>query len=161
PLYLVRRGAPEGDTRSIRDDVLDRHIFATIPAFTKQTVARRVPLAWHSCDCDWVKLRGVAREDVIETLGSLDTGTTPDDIEHFPEKVESSLDESELEERQDAAKALREAGLTAVPPKHDACDHGRIVTKWHTYTEVVPGKVKRQCTGKYKVEPIERKIREL
>lgn len=111
PLHRVSRG------KSIREDVLDRHVFATLPAYIVEEVEVREPLTWHVCSCQ---------------LGDLlRAGATPD-----------SLRESEHIE-------------------DECCDWGRVVTEWHTYTVEKRGTIKRQCTGKYKIEPVEKKIREL
>lgn len=162
PLYRVGRGS------SIREDVLDRHVFATVPAFTITEREDRIPLSWSLCDCVWGDFRRAGIDDAmlrflwryaacsIDELHAL-AGQLEDDDSDHPDHTGDSLIVARL-----AAEAfLRTAGLDRSPDAHDKCDRGLVVTEWHTYTVQELGQIKRQCTGKYKVEPVERKIREL
>jgi hypothetical protein len=164
PFYVVGRGS------SIRDDVLNRRVYATIPAFTIVEKTERAPLAWERCDCAWAKVFGIGGEGGVGALREFNAKIPADlirrhlDIEADDGCLLCQLD-SDGSLRGNGATALlmlEEAGLDEVPPSHDRCrSEGRIPTKFHTYTVKEKGRIKRECTGKYKIEPIERKIREL
>jgi hypothetical protein len=159
PFYVVGRGS------SIRDDVLNRQVYATIPAFTIVEKKRRKPLYWHLCDCEWAVLlrAGLPADLTEEIVKRVEPGDTLADLEwQIDACAEDGVDDGcDSESLGRMVDALREAELNAVPAPHDRCEYGRIVTTWHTYTVREKGRIKRECTGKYKIEPIERKIREL
>lgn len=169
PLYRVSRGG------TIRGDVLDPRVFATIPAFTLVTKSAKKPIRWTFCTCEWAHLylsgdgdrvpalaayHGMARFELESVRDSLTRA-----IEATSADSELLMDDDEIEDKLDGiAQALAQMnalGWARVPHKHDGCDFGRVVTEWHHYTVDEPGRVKRQCTGKYKIEPIQRKVREL
>jgi hypothetical protein len=154
PLYRVGRGG------SIRDDVLDPFMFATLPAYTVIDEEFREPLTWHVCDCAWGKLRKAGVADIIDYATFRDEGASLDHLEEMARIVPTDED-GEESAYAIAVRGLRAAGLTEVPTEHDACQMGRVVTSWHKYTIQRKGTIRRQCTGKYKIEPVERKIREL
>lgn len=155
PLYRVGRGG------RIQDDVLDRHVFATLPAYTLTDVEVREPLTWHLHDCDWAAMHraGVPVGD-IEDLPRDRDGQTVAELRAEADVTEYE-DGSVADAIADWARVLVDGGLDRIPAACAGCHFGRVVMSWHTYTKQVKGTIKRQCTGKYKVEPVERKIREL
>ncbi len=102
PVHRASRGA-------LADDVLDPHVYATIPAWTLEPV--QVAVAWRLC---------------TTCRGEWDP---PDDID----------------------------GKDVCPECHD--NSGSIPTRWAE--QLRKGRIIRQCTPKYKVEPLEQRIREL
>lgn len=150
PLHRVSRGG------SLTGDVLDPYVFATLPAFTEYEVEHHKPVAWRLCDCGWGALR---RSGGFERVWRLFEGLDKEEGEYhfyYGRHVDALIDELE----EPAAEQLRDAGLDFIPLPHD-CDFGRVATAWHEYTTTERGKILRQCTGKYKIEPVERLIREL
>lgn len=168
PFYIVGRG-PDPD---IMRDVLDRRVYATIPAFTVIERTVRVPLWWNRCTCDWARVFGIGGEKGVKALGDFAPGVTREQLLRHDE-YHNGADDCEIcfsGNGEDGARGsdshaglmLDETGLPAVPmPCAECHSEGRIPTRWHTYTKVEKGRIKRECTGKYKVEPIEKKIREL
>jgi hypothetical protein len=166
PFYVVGRDNPV----SLMRDVLDRQVYATVPAFTVVEKKVVVPLWWDRCTCEWGKVFGVGGEHGVKALRQLAPGVTAGGIAGH---VETHVGAGECDlcsgERDDdptipgdeiALLMLKETGLGTVPARHDACrSEGRIVTRSHTYMKVERGRIKRACTGRYKIEPIERQIR--
>lgn len=168
PFFIVGRDGDHGD---IRGDVLNRQVYATIPAFTVVEKTVRVPLWWDRCNCDWAKIVGIGGPDGVGALRTFAPGTTREKIaNHASVHLGSgdcefcSTSEVDPESSRDAVAVLMldEAGFGAVPVDHRRCrSEGRIATRIHTYTKVEKGRIKRECTGKYKIEPIEKQIRKL
>jgi len=160
PFVVVGRGS------SIRDDVLDRRVYATLPAFTIVEKTVRRPLAWERCDCTWSAVFGIGGERGASALAAFAPGTTLADLRaHDPASDEDCelcgadghLDPDTVRR---AVVMLDEAGLGTIPDPHRRCrSAGRVATRFHTYTVREKGRIKRECTGKYKIEPIEREIR--
>lgn len=181
PFYLVSRFGPG---TNIADDVVNRRVYATIPAFTVIERTIRTPLSWKPCDCVWnqiyrlsVDLDGdpaqaaVGGEAGVTAVASFAPGTTREQIaDHALTHLaggdcEICADNAVACDEILAARALlalAKLDLPVVPEVHKRCrSAGRIPTSFHTYQKVEKGRIKRECTGKYKIEPIERKIREL
>lgn len=170
PFHIVGRF---GEATDIAADVLDRQVYATIPANTVVDKVVRTPIAWRGCGCDWHKVFRVGGEDGAKALGYFAPGVTYGQItDHVAYHGDGVFDEcdiccadAELVDFDYTARALLmldELGWVAVPPPHKKCrSAGRIATEFHTYTKSEMGRIKRECTGKYKIEPIERKIRVL
>lgn len=122
---------------NLRDDVLDPYRQAAIPAFTL----------------------GVWREqrNVLESIPCPEgCGWTPE----IRKDMETQLDAV----RADGADlvAAWAAVRTQWPAGCDRCDNtGRLVIKWNGELVRDRGSITRRCTGRYKVEPIEQKVREL
>lgn len=119
---------------NLRDDVLDPYRQAAIPAFTLGPWReQRTPAEWVPCPerCGWGPL--MTQDDMIASL--------------------------ELLEHDDEAWARGRANW----PDHCArCGStGEMVTKWTGEMVRDRGSITRRCTGRYKVEPIEQKVREL
>ncbi len=167
PFHVVSRFHPVTD---IHADVLDPHVYATIPAFTVLETVVRVPLAWRRCTCDWARLFGIAGEKGVVNLGRFAPGVTRDELAahdgvHISDRdcpLCHTDDDGTPAHAPTARLHLTEAGLHTVPPPHPECGNaGRIPTRTHTHTRRERGRITRHCTGKYKIEPIERKIRTL
>ena len=171
PFHVVSRF---GERTDIAADVLDRRVYATIPAFTLLERVVRRPLAWRGCDCPWRTVFRTGGEKGVAALGCFAPGTTREQIAGHPQvhagDEDCPLCWVEVHERErlgfdiDAVALLmcEELGLTQVPEPHRRCrSAGRIPTRFHTYTKVEKGRIKRACTGKYKIEPIQRRIRVL
>lgn len=174
PFYIVGRGLRDDGTGrvgvDITRDVLDRQMYATLPAFTiiKRTI--RTPLAWKRCTCDWATVFGIGGDKGVEALGQFYPGTTwAEVVDHTYEHLwsgdcETCRFDSETDEMPDrrALVMLEETEFERVPQPCVECrSAGRIPTKFHTYTKVEKGRIRRECTGKYKIEPIEQQIRML
>jgi hypothetical protein len=103
PVYLASKG-------NLPSDVLNRRVFATVPAYTIQSRTKKVPVAFEPC----------------LTCGLTDPLTFDDDEEVCAD-----------------------------------CDNTRMVpTRWETRPlSDVNGMVRRQCTSKYKIEPISAQVR--
>lgn len=181
PFYIVSRYGPG---TNIADDVVNRRRYATIPAFTVIERTVRVPLTWKPCDCVWNRIYrvgvdldddpatpAVVAEAAVAAVAAFAPGTTRAEIlDHALTHLGGgdcdicADDAIECDGllAEHAVSVLDRSGLTAVPEAHKRCrSAGRIPTSFHTYTKREKGRIKRECTGKYKVEPIERKIREL
>lgn len=181
PFYIVSRFGPG---TNIADDVVDRRRYATIPAFTVVEKTIRVPLSWKQCDCEWNRIYNVGvdldvapdrpavvAEAAVAAVAAFAPGTTPAQIaDHTLAHLgggdcEFCADDAltcDGASAESAALILDKLGIPAVPEPHKRCrSAGRIPTSFHVYVKREKGRIKRECTGKYKVEPIERKIREL
>lgn len=164
PFYVVSRHASYTD---IAADVLNRQVYATIPAHTVIEKRVRVPLAWERCRCAWARVFGIGGENGVRQLGRFAPGMTRQEIAEHSSCVGECdyFDHWETESvngEPTAMLMLAETGFDTVPGPHRTCrSAGRIATKFHEYTEVQRGRIKRSCTGKYKIEPIQRQIREL
>ncbi|MBB5958410.1 hypothetical protein FHS29_005018 [Saccharothrix tamanrassetensis] len=168
PFHVVSRFQPVTD---IHTDVLDPHVYATIPAFTVIERTVHVPLSWRRCTCDWARIFGIAGQKGTANLARFAPGTTPDEITHHHRVHITDTDcplcttgdeDTAPADTRTALLHLSEAGLHTVPAPHPECGNaGRIATRHHTYTKQERGRITRHCTGKYKIEPIERKIRVL
>ncbi|MET9260444.1 hypothetical protein [Amycolatopsis sp. NPDC004079] len=166
PFHVVGRD----EHVSLMRDVLDRQVYATLPAFTAIETTMAVPLWWDRCACEWGKVFGVGGERGVKALRQFAPGVTAGEIaRHADTHVGGGDCDLCTGDRDDDPAApgdeiarlmLRETGLAAVPAPHLACRaEGRIVTRSHTYTKIDRGRIKRECTGRYKIEPIERQIR--
>jgi hypothetical protein len=169
PFYIVSRF---GRGTNIAADVLNRRIYATIPAYTVIEKTMRVPLSWRPCDCGWSRLYRAVGEPGVAAVATFAAGTTRAQITRHTElhlgggDCEICSTESDAEPVRGvdelASLTLDEAAMAVVPRPHQQCrSAGRIPTSFHTYTTQEHGRITRTCTGKYKIAPIERKIREL
>ena len=164
PFYVVTRHASRTD---IAADVMNRQVWATIPAHTVIEKQVRVPLSWKRCTCAWARVFGIGGEKGARELGRFAPGTTRQQIlEHSScTELDCGLFDHYEEEAPDEVRAalmLDEAGFDSVPGPHRPCrSAGRIATSFHEYTKVERGRIRRTCTGKYQIEPIQRQVREL
>lgn len=165
PFYTVTRHRFR--RTDIAADVLDRRTYATIPAHTVVEQPMRVPYAWRRCTCAWARIFGIGGEGGVRALAAFAPGATRTEIlAHGDCDGDCDLVDhyGEAEDLRPgvAVLMLDEAGMDGVPLPHQPCrSAGRIGTKFHSYTELKRGRIKRTCTGKYKIEPIQRMVREL
>ncbi|ONH62359.1 hypothetical protein CcI49_02980 [Frankia sp. CcI49] len=143
PLLRVSHG-------NLRDDVLDPHVFATLPAYTSTKVISAVPVQSSAVPCEGCTGTGWA--DGVERY---DDG--------FGFRITGAQWHADLKEQYGHLGALV---LDDLPePPAGLCltckGQGHRYTEFRTGSRIKKGRGPRQCTPKYKVEPIDRKVREL
>lgn len=151
PFYVVGRDPHV----SLMRDVLDRQVYATLPAFTTVETKVMVPLWWDRCGCDWGRVFGIGGERGVRALRQYAPGVTAREIAGHPDThvgagdcalcTGERDDERSCPDDEIALLMLAETGLDAVPAPHRQCRaEGRIVTRSHTYTKLERGRIKRE-----------------